>query len=274
MEDLADSNTLNADDTSRDYIGQWRGLVSTTNWEKGRIIHEWRQALVAAGAAPQEYSDEAWSRRVGNVTGQHVGRLRRVFERFHAVRKDYPGLFWSHFQAAVEWPDAEMWLEGATQSGCSINDMRARRWEALGISSEEQSREAPVVESELDEDADAAHDGLSRVRDPGDSDDESSSRSYESEVDYGDEPSDRSAGAAQAGVPFDAAERNESVEAAAPVRPFAELAELPDDMAEAFESFKLAILHHKLAGWKDISRDDALASLDALKQLALAPTEE
>ena len=274
MAELADSNTLNADETSRDYIGQWRGLVSTTNWEKGRIIHEWREALVAAGAPAQEYSDEAWSRRVGNVTGQHVGRLRRVFERFHAARAQYPGLFWSHFQAAVEWPDAEMWLEGAVQSGWSINDMRARRWEALGVTSEEQSREAPVVESEVDEDADAANDSLSRVRDPGDFDGEGSSRNYESEVDYGDEPSDRTSGAAQAGVPFDAAQRDDAIEAEAPVRPFEKLAELPDDLAEAFESFKLAMLHHKLAGWKEISRDDVLASLDALKQLALAPTEE
>lgn len=274
MAESADSNTLNADETSRDYIGQWRGLVSTTNWEKGRIIHEWREALVVAGAPAQEYSDEAWSRRVGNVTGQHVGRLRRVFERFHAARTQYPGLFWSHFQAAVEWPDAEMWLEGAVQSGWSINDMRARRWEALGITSEEQSREAPVVESEVDEDADAANDSLSRVRDPGDFDGEGLSRNYESEVDYGDEPSDRTSGAAQTGVPFDAAQRDNAIEAEAPVRPFEKLAELPDDLAEAFESFKLAMLHHKLAGWKEISRDDVLASLDALKQLALAPTEE
>ena len=275
MEELADSNTINADETSRDYIGQWRGLVSTTNWEKGRIIHEWREALVAAGAPPQEYSDEAWSRRVGNVTGQHVGRLRRVFERFHAARNQYAGLYWSHFQAAIEWPDAEMWLEGAVQSRWSINDMRARRWEALGISSDEQASEAPVVESELDEDADQANESLSRVRDPGEFDGEGGSRSYESEVDFGDEPSDRSSGAAQAGVPFDAAQHDEAVESPEPpVRPFENLPELPDDLADAFESFKLAILHHKLAGWQEISRDDVLASLDALKQLALTPTEE
>ena len=47
-----------------------------------------------------EFSDDAWSRRVANVTPQHVGRLRRVFERFAAARGNYPGLYWSHFQAA------------------------------------------------------------------------------------------------------------------------------------------------------------------------------
>jgi hypothetical protein len=55
------------------------------------------------------------------------------------------------------------------------------------------------------------------------------------------------------------------------VRPFAELPPLPADVNDAFESYKLCILRHKLAGWEEISRDDMLASLDSLKQLALAP---
>ncbi|HEV7222660.1 MAG TPA: hypothetical protein VGN42_08165 [Pirellulales bacterium] len=273
MENSADSNVLDADNASLAYIGQWRGLVSTTNWEKGRIIHEWREALVAADANSQDYSDEAWSRRVGNVTGQHVGRLRRVYERFEPVRGQYAGLFWSHFQAAVEWPDAEMWLEGAVQSGWSINEMRGRRWEALGVPAEEQPRDEPIVESELDEDVEQINDNLGRVRDPaGDYDGAGGSRSYESEADYGDEP--RAGGAAQAGVPFEASAETAVAEAEPPVRPFEHLAELPDDLADAFESYKLAILHHKLAGWKEISRGDVLASLDALKQLAQTPTEE
>ncbi len=35
------------------------------------------------------------------------------------------------------------------------------------------------------------------------------------------------------------------------VRPFEKLAELPDDVTEAFESFKLAILRHKMEGWNE-----------------------
>jgi hypothetical protein len=58
------------------------------------------------------------------------------------------------------------------------------------------------------------------------------------------------------------------------VRPFENLAELPDDLADAFESFKLAILRHKSAGWAEITRDDVLASLDSLKALAIAPSAE
>ena len=64
---------------SQPYVGQWSRLVSTTNWEKGRIIVEWREALVSQGLPVAEYSDEAWGRLVGGVTGQHVGRLRRIF---------------------------------------------------------------------------------------------------------------------------------------------------------------------------------------------------
>jgi hypothetical protein len=59
----------------------------------------------------------------------------------------------------------------------------------------------------------------------------------------------------------------------AAVRPFAELPALPADVSDAFEAYKLAILRHKLTGWQEISRDDMLASLDALGQLVLAPSE-
>jgi hypothetical protein len=59
----------------------------------------------------------------------------------------------------------------------------------------------------------------------------------------------------------------------AAVRPFAELPALPADVSDAFEAYKLAILRHKLSGWQEISRDDMLASLDALGQLVLAPSE-
>ena len=56
------------DIASRPFVGRWNKLVTTTNWEKGRIIHEWREALIAS-APVTEYSDEAWARRVTGVTG-------------------------------------------------------------------------------------------------------------------------------------------------------------------------------------------------------------
>jgi hypothetical protein len=267
VETESPSHAVEFDAASLTYIGQWRGLVSTTNWEKGRIINEWRAALRACGTEPQQWSDDAWSRRVGQVSGQHVGRLRRVYERFGAARAAFPGLYWSHFQAALDWPDAEMWLEGAVQNDWSISEMRARRWETLGAVASERPRDDDQVESELDEDVDSAIESrLSLVRDPGEDD--------ERAVNARDDSSGNSAavGSAQPGVPFDADSSEYPVTALdEPVRPFANLAELPDDLAEAFETYKLVILRHKLAGWQEISRDDVLGSLDSLKELVLAP---
>ena len=60
------------DDASLVYLGQWNHLVSTTNWEKGRIIAQWRATLEEQQLPIAEFSDEAWARLVGGVTGQHV----------------------------------------------------------------------------------------------------------------------------------------------------------------------------------------------------------
>ena len=159
------------DEASRTYIGRWNRLVSTTNWEKGRIIQEWRAALQSAGAPATESSDEAWSRLVGGVTGQHVGRLRRVYERFGAVHEEYEGLYWSHFQAALDWDDAEMWLEGSLQNTWSVSQMRRQRWEALGAVQGQEPRDQDLLSVDLDEDfpqdaaepAKVARDGAAHV---------------------------------------------------------------------------------------------------------------
>ena len=66
------------------------------------------------------------------------------------MREEYPGLYWSHFQAALDWDDAEMWLEGAVQNRWSIAQMQGERSRTLGALVEE-SVEATAVE--VDEDA-------------------------------------------------------------------------------------------------------------------------
>jgi hypothetical protein len=248
-------------EASVEFVGRWQRLVSTTNWEKGRIISEWRETLRNADAPAASFTDEAWSRQVGNVTPQHVGRLRRVYQRFGDVCEQYPGLYWSHFFAALEWPDAEMYLEGAVQSGWSVPDMRRQRWEALGAPAETPPADADPFE--MDEDAGDGDEGFvpptiaesfDEVRDAAEPADESV-RPRRSD-------SDRADAAAAAEPAGDA-----------PVRPFEALPELPSDVAEAMELFKLAILAHKVAGWRDIARQDLLAVLDSLRQLALAPAE-
>jgi hypothetical protein len=268
----APTDTLGTD--SQPYVGRWNRLVSTTNWEKGRIICEWRETLEQAGAPPREYSDEAWSRLVGCVTAQHVGRLRRVYQRFGQVQPTYEGLYWSHFHAAIEWDDAEMYLEGAVQNGWSVSQMRRTRWEAMGAVEKDRPRDADAVAAELDEDFEAGESAppeklstsYGEVSDPGKAD-AAGSRDKKASQDKKRSKDDRvDEVAAHADGPATAP--------AAPVRPFEELGELPEDVADAFEQMKLAILRHKADGWSEITRDEMLAALDSLKELALAPSAD
>lgn len=245
------------------YLGRWQRLVSTTNWEKGKILADWRTELVERGAAAGEYSDEAWSRQVGNVSPQHVGRLRRVWERFGEVRETYQGLFWSHFQAALDWEDAELWLEGAVQSRWSISQMRAQRAESLGQvvepSDEVSPEEYDADAGEADTQARHLDAPFAEAFDPSaEHDEDDAEASAESDEDSTDHCSDTG-----------------DANGAAPpvVRPFAHLPSLPDDLEQAIEGVKLAILRHKLAGWREVSGDDVVAHLDALRQLALTPAE-
>jgi hypothetical protein len=243
---------------SSPYVGQWNDVVSTTNWEKGRIISEWRAALERSEAPAAQYSDEAWAQLVGDVTSQHVGRLRRVHQRFGEVHTEYAGLYWSHFQAAIEWPDAEMWLEGALQNGWSIAKMRAERWEVTGEKSEGEL--TPIETSTPTTQAASPRAEVS------DSTEEEASADEPAPWEEGSESSEV-ASAKHAEVDSLAAEPREKI------RPFEQLPELPTDIAEAFEQFKLAILTHKFTGWSEISRSDVLSCLEALKTLAMAPAE-
>lgn len=266
------------EEASEAFIGRWNRLVSTTNWDKGRIIYEWRSALIAQSAPTTEYSDEAWSRMVGGVTGQHAGRLRRVYDRFGDVYDQYDGLFWSHFQAALDWDDAEMWLEGALQSRWSVAEMRRQRWQTMGSVKEDEPRDEEIVATEVDED----FSGDETRESPNDgSAAEFSGDGFDGEPrspagpDFGDE--DDAATGAHDSRHADLATGDElashgmpSEETGEPVRPFADLPNLPDDVAAAFETFQLAILRHKADEWRDISPADMIACLDSLKMLIMA----
>jgi hypothetical protein len=278
MESSEDTTQV-VEKASEPYIGQWNRLVSTTNWEKGRIIHEWRSALMASAAPTTEYSDEAWSRLVGGVTGQHAGRLRRVYERYGAVYADYDGLFWSHFQATLDWADAEMWLEGAVQNSWSVSRMRQQRWETMGGVKEDEPRSGDIVAAELDED-------FAAVVDIADGEDESGSAEGTqvaharelSEQDFDDEPrspagpdfGDEEEPSSHDRAEFDGEVSRETASAPAtvPHRLLADLPPLPDDLSQAFEAFQLGVFRHKSSLWADVSLETVLAYLDALKVMA------
>lgn len=256
-----DLESTTVETASEEFLGRWNQLVSTTNWEKGRIICDWRAALEAADAPAASYTDDAWSRRVGNVSPQHTGRLRRVWERFSDQYEQYAGLYWSHFQASLDWPDAEMWLEGAVQNQWSIAQMRNQRWESMGAPADLKPRPEDIIEAELDEDVSSADDTPRAESIPG----------TPSEVQDTDPDSE---------TPFDSESSGEEFESPATAtavdsrRPFEGLPALPPDLDEAFEALKLAILSHRMTGWDEIPQDAVLRWLEAMRCFAVTPADE
>lgn len=244
------------------YVGRWNELISTTNWEKGRIISQWRAALLESGVDSRHFSDEAWSRRVGGVTAPHVGRLRRVHDRFASTYQTYAGLYWSHFLAALDWADAPLWLEGASREGWSVAAMREQRWQAHGAVESQRPTTSQVVEVEIDEDVVLPAQGGGRTKAYGDEPGVASGPFYEP-PDFGDE--EELASRAGSGSP--PVSPDWAATTASPVQLFAGLPELPDDLADAIEALKLAVLRHKTAGWIDTNSAAVQQYLDAIALL-------
>ena len=156
-----------------------------------------------------------------------------------------------------------MWLEGAVQNRWSIAQMQGERSRTLGTLVEE-SVEATAVE--VDEDA---ADVPADLPPPASSTAMTETDEAADVADDVDAPDGR--GAAE-GVPFEPTDAY-SGDVPPPVRPFENLPSLPADLRDAFDGFKLAIIHHRISNWQEVSLDDVLATLEALRQLALAPAE-
>jgi hypothetical protein len=260
-----EADSANLERSAERYVGQWNRLVSTTNWEKGRIICQWRDALMTGGAAVTEYSDEAWSQLVGGVTSQHVGRLRRVFQRFGEEHDQYAGLYWSHFQAAMEWDDAQMWLEGAIQNDWSVSQMRGKRWETLGTPPEQQQAEVAAEQLAFEAELPATPASLATPASAGGSPVAPTlpKTTVAKEVAAEDKRAAAKGSPRQSAVsPSTGASRRTPIKI--------DVDELPDDLAEAFEAFKLAIIFHRREGWTATTPEEVLKCLDALRELALA----
>ncbi|MBT4692062.1 MAG: hypothetical protein HOB73_01815 [Planctomycetaceae bacterium] len=279
-DDLFDAELMRT--TSAPFVGAWQALVSQTNWEKGKIILAWRETLVAADAPVNKYSDEAWATLVEHsVTGQRVGRLRRVYQQFGAVQNDYANLSWTHFQIAMDWSDAEMWLEGAVQEKWSVSSMCENRWEATGAAASDKPRESDIIYAELDEDTVAPFQPGSEQKSstyaPGDStirgsyDQASSTQGFEG-PDFGDASYQRSSGAMPAAnAPSDSLDGAPRVvtdeESAVTIQPFKDLADLPDDLQEPLDNLKVAILQHKASRWNSVNEETVVGHLNGLIQM-------
>ncbi|MDR2114975.1 MAG: hypothetical protein LBP87_01190 [Planctomycetaceae bacterium] len=270
------------EELSDPYIGNWNTLVSQTNWEKGAVILRWRQAMIEAELPHGAYSDEAWSRRVGNISSQHVGRLRRVSERFGDKAHDYPNLYWSHFQTALDWNDAELWLEGAVQNRWSVAQMRVQYYEATGASEEQKPREEDIFTAELDEE-DFVHNETLTVERRVQEKDRTEPRI--SEIGAADIVEGFGSDVPPFEISDEKPKKKESKKSknknsdgnngsncnistgellATTLKDFSEI---PSDLADSFEMLKVAILNHKLAGWKEVAPSKLLKLLDTFKTL-------
>ncbi len=266
------------DEIASEFVGFWNVLVSKTNWEKGKVIHSWRMKLVEAGMPRRVYSDDAIAQRIGNVTPQHVGRLRRVYERFGDA-ETLPNLYWSHYQAALDWDDADDWLQKASDEKISVAQMRFARWEKTGAKLQLKPKDEDIVVAEKDEDVNPYNDsdadltGAIPPLGPG------RSEMFDSDADEEEKKPKKKKDAriqqeSELGeFAGDAEPWEGSVE---PIRTpevldaIGKLDDLPDDLMEALESLKLAIISHKLAGWDDVKPIQIAAYLSEFKRLLVS----
>lgn len=252
---------------SEPFIGRWTELVSTTNWEKGKIVSQWRTEIVERNSGIENRTDEAWSLLVGDVSPQHVGRLRRVYSRFGDTHTEYKGLYWSHFLAAIDWDDAEMWLEGALREKWSIKQMQAQRFETItstrtgsgDVTHETISREEAATEKEKKEREPKQYD------DEYDSAEASTGPPHEG-PDFGEEPAKPRTTEPFVGGEFADVAGSGSEDLGPPLT----WQNVPPDLAESLEAVKLSIIKHKLSQWSDVSLEAVLTNLEILVRIAKA----
>lgn len=261
-----------------EFMGFWNRLVSQTNWEKGKVIFTWRTRLIEAGLPRGIYSDEAIAQRIGGISSQHVGRLRRVYEKFG--RQDifprgerYKNLYWSHFQAALDWDDAFRWLDKASAEGLSVAQMRIARWEEYGAPADKKPKDSDIVASEPDEDVNPRNDSdaeqldshpiaLSEDKEKNSEPAAGDSKSAE------DEKPDAASLLQQKGSdePWNSPAGNTT----GILRAMDGFPALPDDLAQPIKALKESILNHRVSGWSEVSQDDLLVWIGALRGLILS----
>ncbi len=247
----ADLETITAE--SSPFVGHWHTLISQTNWDKGKIILQWREQLRDSGVAPRLYSDPAWSRLAGEVSAQHVGRLRRTAERFGDVYQDYQGLYWTHFFAALDWEDAEMWLEGAVQNKWSVSKMRFQRWETMGAVKANQPDPLDIIMGTAEEGIRASQAESDRDR-PHQDEPPSVQGPLREGPDFGDEDS-----AALADGEKSAASQSVDIEAI--------LDGLPNSISRPFRSLRSAMMQARDDNWKSTKRIHLVALVNDLRQV-------
>jgi hypothetical protein len=158
--------------------------------------------------------------------------------------------------------------------------MRIQRWEAIGAPEELKPRSEDVLTAELDDDVNPRNDSFAskdnstevKIReigaadivdgfDPSDlssptNDNESKTKKKQKKSETKQYDSIPAGKILQTGEVLTNLSNN--------------TATLPNDLAEAIESFKVAILNHKLASWQEVSVEVVMSCLDSLKALVIS----
>lgn len=92
--------------------------ISTCNWKLGECASKWNLNW-ARGRG-----DGDFGMAVG-MSGDQIYQRRRVWERWGG--KAVPALSWSHFYAALNWDDADDYLEWSYANSATVAEMRAYR---------------------------------------------------------------------------------------------------------------------------------------------------
>ncbi len=270
---------------SQPFVRRWYELESFTAWERGRIIHQWRTELKRRGLPRTQYSDAAWCRLVeGRTSPQHVGRLRRVFERFGQVYESYPGLYWSHFYAALDWDDAELWLQGAVENRWTVQQMQQQRAGTLQQPPPPEPQETEVFAWSFpvyEQNGNTAP-GEAEFPGQGSSSEAASEQAEASGMQSvpAEQAPARQATVAQEEQQHEETSVPEDSESVPPAeqKPVtvaaAALPELPEDLIEPLEAFKLAVLHHKQTGWQAVSPQEVLQAVDHLRQFVVTVSSQ
>ena len=261
------------EEVSSDFINSWNRLISMTNWEKGKLIHNWRSKLIENGLPRQVFSDESLAKRLGSVSGQHIGRLRRVFERFNTTFEKYSGLYWSHFQAVLDWDDADTWLADASDKQWSVASMRLQRWEAIGSPAGQMPNDADILMSEPDEDVNPYNDSDTVLDGNRKSVEPNRDKEKKKGQGAGGRRQNEESQTSKSGEKTDT--HNDYGGFSSPAEAFAQMKQmkdLPEDLKEAFEQLKVVILSHKVSGWREVAPQRILTFLNAMKVVVM--TEE
>jgi hypothetical protein len=141
--------------------------------------------------------------------------------------------------------------------------MREQRWQAHGAVESQRPTNSEIIEVDTDEDVVLPAQGGGRTKEYGDEPGVAGGPVYD-DPDFGEEEELMSL-AGSGGSPGSTATEGEANEGS--VQPFAGLPELPDDLADAFETLKLAVLRHKTAGWEDTDAETVQKYLDAFSVL-------